>query len=170
MPIIPVWCWLRQEDLWVRQPSQTSVTAFSCRRLVSREWGKSRRKDTWPLPPNTAYVISGCVYLTCLPTLGERQTEGEEWWRKGKRRGQCFQANRQNYKASLSSRRRIGSSRRKKKRNLTDSMTEEWKSKVLEEDTDGMWTAEPKSKPRMTSVLGTQREVYDKVVTQHGLL
>lgn len=49
-------------------------------------------------------------------------------------------------------------------------MTEEWKSKVLEEDTDGMWTAEPKSKPRMTSVLGTQREVYDKVVTQHGLL
>lgn len=63
-----------------------------------------------------------------------------------------------------------GSSRRKKKRNLRDDMTEQWRYTVLEEDTDGMQTVEPKSKPRMTSTLGKQREVYDKVVTQHGLL
>lgn len=103
--------------------------------------------------------------------LWERDRQRERnGWRKGKRRGQCFQANRQNYKASLSSRSRRGSSRRKKKRNLMDDMTEQWRYTVLEEDTDGMQTAEPKSKPRMTSTLGKQREVYDKVVTQHGLL
>lgn len=49
-------------------------------------------------------------------------------------------------------------------------MTEQRRRTLLEKDTDGIKTAEPKNKPRMTSMLGTQREVYDKVVTQHEIL
>lgn len=102
--------------------------------------------------------------------LWERDRQRERnGGREGERRGQCFQANRQNDKASVSGRSRTGSSRRKQ-RSLMAGMTEQRRCAVLEKDTDGMPTAEPQNKPRMTSTLGTQREVYDKVVTQHELL